>query len=172
MRADAFARIGENHVSWNVLCLGMSSSIHSLACTGSLHGCTSARAGPLACATRALRRSRLVFCVLTCCVLYCPTAPHDPSLDVLSLDVVVCRAAIGREPALAPRGPAAAGLVRTCIPSDMRSPHCLAPCPTAGDAIGAASGSDRTQSRSPVDLSPDSTPPDTAKRVPLARSAP
>lgn len=56
---------------------------------------------------------RLVFCVLTFCVCICPTAPNDLPLDVyLDVDVVVAR------PAASPFEDTA-GLVRTCIPSDM-----------------------------------------------------
>lgn len=76
----------------------------------SMHGCMCARAGRLACA-RASSAVRLVFCVLTCCILYrpSPSSLRAPSLDVLSLDVVMSH----REPAL--EG------TRTCIPSDMGS---------------------------------------------------
>lgn len=138
---DTCARIGENHVSWNVLCLGMSSSIHpltfffALTVTVHLHVRTYARAGRLACARPSfapalLRRSPS--CVLCLDVLYstCLT-PHDPSVFTWMLMFVIPQLAAGTRSL---RGDTAA-LVGTCIPSDMgiRTVY-LVLCPTISPA--------------------------------------
>lgn len=54
------------------------------------------RTGRLAWAPRSSIAVRLVFCVLTCCVLYMSDRPLRPSLDVCHLDVDVSRAPCGR----------------------------------------------------------------------------
>lgn len=88
-----------------------------------MHGCICAPAGWLAC----VRGASCVLCLdVFCSVSSKPPPPLlDPSLDVLSLDVVI-RAVIGCEP----------GLERTprCAGPHLHSkrhgtPHCLAPCP-------------------------------------------
>lgn len=87
-RADVFARIGECHVSWNVLCLGMSSLIHSLTFRAHRNLCMDVyvrrRDGLHASAVH------LVFCVLTCFVLYRPSPPPPPTRPVSRCSLTRC----------------------------------------------------------------------------------
>lgn len=95
-RGDVCARIGENHVSWNVLCLGMSSSIHLLTQSRSLTSAWMYMCVGRSVCMRPLRSPvvvRLVFCLCldVLCYMFKYTS-HSPLMFThLSVDVWVAR---------------------------------------------------------------------------------
>lgn len=97
---------GDNRVSWNVLCLGMSSSTHPLTLCVHCDLCMSVYVhgrADLHVSPRALSVYRLVLCVLTCCVLYPSNRPLTIRLSMFNriLVVDVPQSAAAR---VAPRG--------------------------------------------------------------------